>query len=84
MPTNEEDINKKLLLVKQLLNHTYDILKLFKPLMEEMLKIEEAKKGKNIMMYEKAGYLFGEISHICKEIETVSIPSKTLLEKLGH
>ena len=84
MQPNEEDINKKLLLVKKLLNHTYDILKLFRPLMEEMVKMEEAKKYKNIGMFEKAGYLFGEISHICNEIENGSIPSNTFLESLGN
>lgn len=84
MQTNEEDINKKLQLVKKLLNHTYDILKLFYPLMEEMVKMDETKKYRNNGMFERAGYLFGEISHICKQIENNPNPSNTFLENLGN
>jgi len=87
MLTNNEinkDINKKIQLVKKVLDDVYEILKLFGPLMTQMLELEEAKKYKKDGTFEKAAFLFGEISQHCKEIEGISIPSNSFLENLGN
>ena len=73
MFTKEDDINKKILLVKTILNHIYEILTLFKPLMERMIKMEEAKEFKKNGTFDRAASLFGEISDLCKKIENGSI-----------
>ena len=80
----EDDVNKKLVLVKNLLNNVYEILKIFAPLMEEMVDLEEANKYKKDGTFERAASLFGEISNICKEIEGNEMPSDTFIHNLGN
>lgn len=84
MLTREDDINKKIKLTKEILNHVYEILTLFKPLMDKMIKMEESKEFKKNGTFDRAAYLFGEISDLCKEIENGSSPSGTFLENLGN
>ena len=84
MFTKEDDINKKILLVKTILNHIYEILTLFKPLMDRMIKMDEAKEFKKNGTFDRAASLFGEISDLCKEIENESSPESTFLENLGN
>jgi hypothetical protein len=84
MISKEEDINNKIRLTKEILNHIYEILTLFKPLMDKMIKMEESKEFKNNGTFDRAARLFGEISELCKEIETNSLPSNTFLETLGN
>jgi len=79
-----KDINNKIQLVKKVLDDVYEILKLFGPLMTRMFELEEAKKYKSDGTFEKAAFLFGEISQHCKEIEGISIPSNSFLENLGN
>ena len=78
------DINKKLQLINNLLNHTYEILKLFEPIMTRIAEMDEAKKYKNNGVFKRAGYIFNEISQICRKIEDNSFPSNTFLENLGN
>jgi len=80
----EDEINKKILLVKDILNHIYEILTLFKPLMDRMIKMEEAKEFKKNGTFDRAAFLFGEISDLCKEIENSSPPASNFLGNLGN
>ncbi|MFX1420056.1 MAG: hypothetical protein ACFE9N_14150 [Promethearchaeota archaeon] len=80
----EDDINKKIKLTNKILNHVYEILTLFKPLMDKMIKMEESKGFKENGTFNRAAYLFGEISDLCKEIENNSLPTNTFLENLGN
>ncbi|MHA2037475.1 MAG: hypothetical protein ACW98X_13655 [Promethearchaeota archaeon] len=84
MLTEEDDINKKIHLVKNILDNVYEILTLFKPLMDKMLQMEEANKFKADGTFERAASLFGEISDLCKEIENSSLPPNSFLENLGN
>lgn len=84
MLTKEDDINKKLQIVKNILDNVYEILTLFKPLMDKMLQMEEANKYKANGTFERAASLFGEISNLCKEIENNSLPPGNFLESLGN
>ena len=84
MLKEEDDINKKIILVKNILNHIYEILKLFKPLMDKVIKMEEAKEFKKNGNFDRAAFLFGEISDLCKEIEKNSSPASNFLENLGN
>ena len=70
--------------VKSLLDNVYEILQLFSPLMTRMLELEEAREYKKNGTFEKAAFLFGEISQLCKEIEGNQLPSNTFLENLGN
>lgn len=84
MHTREDEINKKIKLTNDILNHVYEILTLFKPIMNKMIKMEEAKEFKKNGTFNKAAFLFGQISDLCKEIENISSPSNTFLENLGN
>ncbi|MFX0003312.1 MAG: hypothetical protein ACFE9C_01715 [Candidatus Hodarchaeota archaeon] len=84
MLIREDDIDKKIKITKEILSHVYEILTLFKPLMDRMIKMEEAKEFKKNGMFNRVAYLFGEISDLCKEIETSSLPSNTFLENVGN
>jgi hypothetical protein len=84
MLSKEDEINKKMLIVKNILDNVYEILNLFKPLMDKMLKMDEANQYKVNGTFERAASLFGEISDYCKEIENSSIPPDTFLENLGN
>ncbi len=84
MLSKEDEINNKIKLTKEILNHIYEILTLFRPLMDKMIKMEEANEFKKNGTFDRAAYLFGEISDLCKEIETISTPSGTFLENLGN
>ncbi|MFX0137500.1 MAG: hypothetical protein ACFFDN_27930 [Candidatus Hodarchaeota archaeon] len=84
MFAKEDDINKKIQITKTILNHVYEILTLFKPLMDKMLKMDEAIEFRNNGTLDKAAFLFGEISDLCKEIENTTSPSDQFLENLGN
>ncbi len=79
---DEEKINKKLALTNNLLNYVYDILKLFKPLMERMIELEETKKYKNIEIFQNVKELLGKISLTSYEIG--EIPSHEFLKDLKN
>lgn len=84
MSIKEDDINKKLQLVRMILNHVYEILLLFRPLLDKMTKLDEAKKYMDDGTFKKAASLFGKVSNICNEIDNNSLPSNTFLENLGN
>lgn len=63
------EINKKIVLVKNILNNVYEILALFKPLFDLMLEMEEAKIFRQNGTFRKAAELLGEISDCCRELE---------------
>ena len=52
--------------------------------MDKMIKMEEAKEFKKNGTFNRAAFLFGEISDLCKEIENGSSPPSTFLENLGN
>ena len=84
MNIKKDDINKKIHLVKKVLNHVYEIFLLFGPLLDKIIKLEEAKKHGDDGTFKKAASLFGEVSNLCNEIENSSLPSNTFLETLGN
>lgn len=63
------EINKKIVLVKNILNNVYEILALFKPLFDLVIDMEEAKLYRQNGTFSKAATLLGEISDSCKELE---------------
>ena len=68
---NSEDpeMGRKILLVKNILNDVYEILELFSPLIELSMELEEAKIYKKNGTLERVASLFGEIAENCKELE---------------
>jgi len=84
MSTMDDKINRKIHLVKDILKNVYEILELFKPLLEVMLEMEEAEQYKKNGVFEKAASLFGEISILCKEIENDSPSLNLFLDNLGN
>ena len=84
MSTMDDKINRKIHLVKDILKNVYEILELFKPLLEVMLEMEEAEHYKKNGVFEKVASLFGEISILCKEIEKDSPSLNLFLDNLGN
>ena len=84
MFTKEDDINRKIMLCKNILDDVYEILELFKPLIPLMLEMEEAKKYRDNGTFERVASLFGEISDLCQEIENNSLTSDINFENLGN
>jgi len=84
MLTREDDVNRKIQIVKDILDNIYEILAIFRPLMEKMLQMDEAPKYKASGAFQQAASLFGEISDLCKEIEENSLPPSTFLGNLGN
>ena len=68
---NSEDpeMGRKILLVKNILNHVYEIMELFSPLIELSMELEEAQIYKKNGTLERVASLFGEIAENCKELE---------------
>ena len=83
MLTKEDNINNKIQIVKNILDNVYEILTIFKPLMDKMLKMDEANQYKVNGTFKRAASLFGEISDLCREIENNSLPT-SFLESLGN
>jgi hypothetical protein len=84
MSISDDKINRKIHLVKNILKNIYEILEIFKPLLEVMLEMEEAERYKKNGIFEKAASLFGEISQLCKEIEKDSPALDVFLDNLGN
>ena len=84
MFTEENDIDNKIRLCKNILDNTYEILELLKPLIPLLLKMEEAKKYRENGTFERVASLFGKISDLCKEIEYNSTPININFENLGN
>jgi len=80
----DDKFNRKIHLVKNILKNVYEILELFKPLLEVMLEMKEAEQYKKNGVLEKAASLFGEISGLCKEIENDSPSLNLFLDNLGN
>jgi hypothetical protein len=66
------EIEKKVIIVKDILNNVYQIMALFKPMLELMLETEEAKLFQKNGTFEKMAFLFGKITDYCKELENPS------------
>ncbi|MFX1278865.1 MAG: hypothetical protein ACFFA3_05560 [Promethearchaeota archaeon] len=84
MSIMDDKINRKINLVKNILKNVYEILELFKPLLEIMLKMEESERFKKNGVFQKAASLFGEISVLCKEIEDDTPALNLFLDNLGN
>ncbi len=79
----DDKINRKIQFVKNILNDVYEILEIFKPLLNEIVKMEEADRYIKNGAIERAASLFGDISFLCKEIENES-PLNISLDSLGN
>ena len=84
MFTKEDDMNNKIMLCKNILNNTYEILELLKPLIPLLLKMKETKKYREDGTFERVASLFGEISDLCKDLEYSSSPININFENLGN
>ena len=84
MITKEDDINRKMMLCKNILDDVYEILNLFKPMIPLLLKMDKAKKYRDNGTFERVASLFGEISDFCKEIEISSLTLGINFENLGN
>ena len=80
---NNDKFNRKIHLVKNILKDVYEIIEIFKPLLEKILKMEEADQYIKNGGFERAASLFGDISILCKEIENDS-PLNISLDNLGN
>jgi hypothetical protein len=80
----DDKINRKIHLVKDILKNVYEILEIFKPLLELMLKMEETESYKKNGAFEKVASLFGEISILCKEIEKDTPSLDLFIDNLGN
>lgn len=67
--SEDPDMGRKILLVKNILNEVYEIIELFSPLIELSMELEEAKIYKKNGTLERVASLFGEIANNCKELE---------------
>jgi len=79
----DDKINRKIQFVKNILNDVYEVLEIFKPLLDEMLKMEEADRYIKNGTIERAVSLFSDISFLCKEIENES-PLNISLDNLRN
>jgi len=80
---NDDKVNRELHLVRNILKDVYEIVEIFKPLLNKMLKMEEADQYVKDGTLEKVASLFGDISFLCKEIENES-PLNISLDNLGN
>lgn len=65
----EVDIDKKIHIVKTILDDVYDIMITFKPIIEQMAKLDDARKYQEDGTFTKAASLFGSIAKKCQELE---------------
>jgi hypothetical protein len=65
----ENEIQKKILIVKKILDNVYDIMVIFKPLLGKMIELEKQGKVIEKGRFNKAAMIFGEISNHCKELQ---------------
>jgi hypothetical protein len=65
--TNE--IDKKIEIIQKVLENVCEIMTLFKPLLEKLLELEEAKQYSRNGTLDKAALLFGEIAKQCNELQ---------------
>ena len=77
------NINKNLKIIKQMLENIVEIMTILKPLIEKVLKLEEAEEYKESGTLKKAASLFGEISNQCREITGISF-SENFLKSLKN
>jgi len=79
-----ENIERKVKIVRNVLNNVCEILTLFKPLLNRMMEMEDAEKFKKNGTFGKAAHLFGEISEQCKELEGTPFLSDEFYEDLAN
>ncbi len=77
----ENNINRKLLLIKKTLKNIEEIFILFKPLFEKIIELEESEEFIRDGSFLRVSSLFGEISKDFKEMGGLPI-SKEFLESL--
>ena len=65
----EVDADKKIQMVKMILDDVYEIMINFKPLIEEMIKLDEVQIYREDGTLIKIASLFGSIAKKCKELE---------------
>jgi hypothetical protein len=69
MKNEEKKFEEKLYIMNKILDDVHDIFVLIQPLLEELLKVEEAKRPEYIKKLNKSAKLFKEIASLCKELE---------------
>ena len=65
----EVDIDKKIHIVKAILDDVYDIMITIKPVIEQMTELDDARKYREDGTFFKAASLFGSIAKKCQELE---------------
>lgn len=74
----EEKFEKKLYIMSKILDNVHEIFILIQPLLEEVLKVEKAKRPENIKKLNKSAKLFEEIASLCKELEEPELVDKII------
>ena len=65
----EVDIDKKIHIVKTILDDVYDIMITIKPVIEQMTELDDARKYREDGTFSKAASLFGSIARRCQDLE---------------
>ncbi len=79
----KDEVETKIQIIQKILNGVYEILMIFKPLLDRMLKMEEARRLNEAGLIVKAADLFGEISKDCNTL-TGNYFSSDFLKKLKN
>ncbi|MFX1313845.1 MAG: hypothetical protein ACFFHD_14745 [Promethearchaeota archaeon] len=82
MSIRDNTINKKIHLIKYILKDLYEIMKLLKPLFDQIFEMNESTQYIKNGIFSKTASLFGEISLLCKEIQDESSPLSIFPEDL--
>ena len=78
-----DEVEAKIQILQKILNNVYEIMVIFKPLLEKMLKMEDAQLLKDEGSITKAANLFGEISRY-SEILTGAPFSPSFLKNIKN
>ncbi|MBD3197436.1 MAG: hypothetical protein GF317_20445 [Candidatus Lokiarchaeota archaeon] len=65
----EEQLEKKIQIVNNILDDVREIFILIHPMIEKVLSLEEAKKPKFVSNLNKSAKLFKDIAELCRELE---------------
>ncbi len=63
------ELDKKLQIVKKVLDNVVQIMEIFKPLLDKVLELEESKEFSRNGMFNQAITLLGEITDQCRLLE---------------
>ena len=80
----ERDIQKKIQIIKEILDNINQIFNIFKPIIKKMKTMEETQKYRTNGTLKKASSLFGDIANQCKDLANLPLVPEGFLENLGN